>query len=596
MEIDLSASPSVGEVLAAYAAADPDRAAVVFYRGSSEPAVEIGYGELYRRSRWRAAELARRFERGDRVLIALPTCREFVEIYLGALLAGLVAVPASPPGGSPAAARRVAAIVADCGPAIVYAQGADRTTLAGSLDPSVPVEEPSAFDDALAVDDPASVADRPGPGRDDLAVLQYSSGSTGAPKGVMLAHGDILDNIEAYRGDIRVGPRDRFGGWLPLHHDLGLFTLLSSGVLMGVGVVLMSPTDFVRRPIEFFRMLSSYGVTATACPDFSFDLACRVLTDEALEGIDLSRVRQLADGSEPVNAATLDRFAERFARTGLHPEALAPGYGLAENTVYLTVKEPGVLMSRINADVEALESVHGPRLRATDGPGRQLVGHGPFARARARIVDPDTRRPLEDGAVGEIWVRAPGTGRGYWNRPQETEAVFGARIAAAQGAAESADDDGRYLRTGDLGAFVDGQLYITGRIKELMIVHGRNLYPQDLEREARAAHEALHGLVGAAFAVAVPDERVVLVHEVSRTIPSEQLPGVARAVASALTAAVGSPLRNLVLVRRGAVPRTTSGKIQRAAARESFLSGQFTALYAELEPAVLTAASGGSGG
>lgn len=591
MEIDLSVSSSVGAVLAAYAAADPGKAAVVFYRGSSEPAVELGYGELYRRARWRAAELARRFERGDRVLIALPTCPEFVEIYLGALLAGLVAVPASPPGGSPAAARRVAAIAADCGPAIVYAQGVDRTTLAGSLDPSVPVEEPSALDDA-----PAPAAGWSGPGRDDLAVLQYSSGSTGTPKGVMLAHGDILDNIDAYGGDIGVGPQDRFGGWLPLHHDLGLFTLLSSGLLMGVGVVLMSPTDFVRRPAEFFRMLSRYRVTATACPDFSFDLACRVLTDEALEELDLSRLRQLADGSEPVHAATLDRFAERFVRAGLRPEALAPGYGLAENTVYLTVKEPGVPMSRINADIEALESVHAPRLLATDGPGRQLVGHGPFARARARIVDPDTRRPLEDGAIGEIWVRAPGTGRGYWNRPQETEAVFGARIAVAPGAAESEGDDARYLRTGDLGAFVDGQLYVTGRIKELVIVHGRNLYPQDLEREARAAHEALHGLVGAAFAVAVPDERVVLVHEVSRNVSAEQLPGVARAVASALTAAVGSPLRNLLLVRRGTVPRTTSGKIQRTAARERFLSGQFTALYSELEPAVLTLTSGGSGG
>lgn len=593
MEIDLHVTPNVGSAFTACATVDPDRAALVLCHGSAEPTREFGFGELDRRAHMRAAELAQRFRAGDRVLIALPSCPEFVEIYLGCLHAGLVAVPAPPPSGSATSARRVSAIAADCTPAIVYAQGSDRAALAATLGPSIPVEEPSEV--GAGAPPKATWAE---PTRDDLAVLQYSSGSTGTPKGVMLAHGDILDDLAVFAEDMEMGRKDRFGSWLPLHHDMGLFLLLTIGLLTGAGIVLMRPTDFLRRPGEYFRMLSHYGVTVTAAPDFAFELACRVLTDEALDGIDLSRLRILLNGSEPVNAATMARFAERFARTGLRLEALAPAYGLAECTVYATCKTPGALMTQINADVEALESTRGPRLRPTDARGRALVGHGPFLRTRARIVDPKTRLPLEDGAVGEIWLRSPGIGRGYWNRPEQTEATFGARIARAPETADAlgtADDDTRYLRTGDLGAFVEDELYVTGRIKELMIVHGRNLYPQDLEREARIAHAALTGLVGAAFGVAVPDERVVLVHEVGPHVPSEQLPKVAEAVTGALTDAVGSPLRNLLLVRRGSVPRTTSGKIQRATARERFLAGKITPLYSRLEPAVRAAAAGGAG-
>jgi acyl-CoA synthetase (AMP-forming)/AMP-acid ligase II len=590
MQIDPGVAPNVGSAFTARAAADPLRPALIFHRGA-EPALEIGYAELDRRARWRAADLTRRFSPGERVMIALPSCPEFVELYLGCLFAGLIAVPAPPPTRSATAASRVSAIAADCEPAIVYAHSADHAALAENLPASVGVEEPPQI----------TSGPPPGPApaepeRADLAVLQYSSGSTGAPNGVMLAHGDVLDNFAVFARDMRMGPADVFGGWIPLHHDMGLFALLTTGLLSGAGMALMHPTEFVRRPAEYFRMLTRHAVTVTAGPDFAFDLACRVLDDEVLEEFDLSHVRILLNGSEPINAATMDRFAARFARTGLRAEAMVPAYGMAECTVYATCKEPGTPTTRIEADVAHLESTRSPRLHpAAQSPGRTFVGHGPFLRSRARIVDHETRRELADGEVGEIWLRSPGIGRGYWNRPEKTEAVFGARLVPDPDAASAAEQDtARYLRTGDLGAFVDGQLYITGRIKELMIVHGRNLYPQDLEREARAAHEALTGLPGAAFGVAVPDERVVLVHEVGSNVTAEQLPGIANAVTGALASTVGSPLRNLVLVRRGGVLRTTSGKIQRGATREKFLAGEIPAVYTRLEPAVRALAGKGS--
>ncbi|GAA3302154.1 fatty acyl-AMP ligase [Dactylosporangium vinaceum] len=573
MRLDPAACRNVGEALAAQADAQPRRTALTIYRPGQDD-VSLAFAELLHRSRRRAAALRRRVAPGDRVMIALPTGTDFVELFFACLQAGAVAVPVPPPSASAAAAERVAGVAADCTPALAYVRAEERDTAAALL-PGVPIAEPAT--DTNGPDEPAAS----GPAPDALAVLQYSSGSTGHPRGVMLTHADILVNLAAMGRAMSMGEDEVVCSWAPLHHDLGLFAQLSVGLLNGAHVVLMAPTDFVRRPVEWLRMMDRFGATISAGPDFAFDLCRRAIADEQLEGLDLSRARVILDGAEPVHPATMRQFAERCARAGLAPTAVAPSYGLAEATVYVSVSRPAERPTVHPVDASRLRSA--PRAQLRPGPGgAEVVSLGRSLLYETRIVDPETRELRPDGDVGEVWLSGPGIGRGYWNRPDLSRQVFGARLA---GGADT-DRDRTWLRTGDLGALLDGDLVVTGRIKDVLIVHGRNLAPHDLEHEAQAAHEALAGLPGAAFGVSAPDERIVLVHEVSPRVPAADLSGVAAAVTRRLTASVGAPVRNVLLVRRGGVRRTTSGKIQRNATRERFLAGELTTVYATLDPDV----------
>ncbi|WP_414945506.1 fatty acyl-AMP ligase [Amycolatopsis sp. cmx-11-32] len=585
MTIDLTGYQSLGEAFAARAAEFPDRTALTFYQGSTATEHEsIGYRELERRARVRAAELAQRLGPGERVLIALPTSPEFVEIYLACLFAGLIAVPSPVPAYSASADERIAAIAADCLPALTITTDAALAEVTSHLrEHGLPVEAVR----------PVSAQHLPGPvtgerpiGRDTDAVLQYSSGSTGSPNGVILTHGAVLSNLEALCVNLRLGPRDRFGGWLPLHHDMGLFTQLTAALLCGAPLVLMQPTTFVRRPVEWLRMLDRFEITCTGGPNFAYELCTRVITDEKMGGLDLSGVRYFLNGAEPIHVPTFQAFTERFARIGLDPRTHSPGYGLAETTAYVACVSDEVLPTVLTVDTRRLETAERPELASVpSGDGRPVTGVGRPHAFDTRIVDPRTREPLPEGRVGEIWLRGDSIGRGYWSKPELSARVFDAALTGVE-------DGGGWLRTGDLGAFADGELFVTGRLKELLIVHGRNLFPQDVEHEARAAHQALGGQLGAAFGVGAPDERVVLVHEVRPGTPKSELAAVITAVTRRLNRSFGFPVRNVVLIRHGTVRRTTSGKIRRTAMRDRFLAGEMTVLHAELEPGLRPAPSG----
>ncbi len=583
MSVDLTAYRNAGEAFAARAAQYPDRIAVSIYRGEgAREHASVTFAELARRTWARAEELDARLTPGDRVIIALPTCIEFVELYLACLWAGMIAVPAPAPGGSASAIKRVAGIAGDCAPALAITTAGGRPLLAEQLRKQgfegVPVEEPGAVSDEAPGRPPGP---RRRPGLDTLAVLQYSSGSIGDPKGVMLAHGDILANLMAWAAGTGFGPDDAVGSWIPLHHDMGLFCQLSPGLFFGASVVLMSPTDFVRRPAGWLRMMHRVGSTVTAAPNFAYDLCQRVIPDELADGLDLSRLRVVLNASEPIHPPTMAAFSSRFERAGLRAHAVSSAYGLAECTAYVSGTPPDRPPTLLVADSSRLASAERPELRpSSGGTGKAIVGAGRPVSLEARIVDPGSCRALPDGAVGEIWLRGPGIGRGYWNQPEASELIFAARLAGG-------DAEPGWVRTGDLGAMLGGELFITGRIKEMMTVRGRNLYPQDLEEEARAAHEALCGFAGAAFGVAAPDERIVLVHEVRPRVPGSELPAIAAAVTRRLAITVGTPVRNIMLVRRGTVRRTTSGKIQRGVTRARFLAGEIVPLYANLEPDVL---------
>ncbi|MGI5182539.1 fatty acyl-AMP ligase [Dactylosporangium sp. CA-152071] len=574
---------TVGAVFLERAAAQPGEVALTVYRGAGEAESPghpgLTYGELARRAGLRAERLAERLAPGERVVISLPTGTDFVELYLACLLAGLVAVPAPPLGGSALAAERVAVIVGDCAPGLVFTEARDRAAMAERLAAHglahVPVEEPGD----------AGPGDLPGPSRlrldagpGALAVLQYSSGSTGSPKGAMLEHRNVLANVLSLHDNAGHGrPGDTFGTWVPLHHDFGLFGQLTVALLYGSHTVLMSPSEFVKRPVEWFRLMSRFRCTVTAAPNFAFGLCLRLIQDHHLDGVDLSGMQQFVNGSEPIHVPTVTAFAKRFAVTGLRPEAFTAGYGMAESVVYVSSTPRGEAPSVFVADPAGTMSAERPALNhSTGGEGKEIAGVGTPRAHTARVVDPQTRQVLPDGAIGELWLRGDSVGPGYWGRPELSEEIFNARL----------DDEPGWLRTGDLAAFRDGELFITGRLKEIVIVRGRNLFPHDLEQQARQAHPALAAFAGAAFGVSVPDERVVVVHEVDPRTKTEDLPAVALDVARHLTEFFGVPARNVVLVRRGTVRRTTSGKIQRRAMRDLFLAGRVPTLHSRLDPDV----------
>lgn len=564
---------NIGEAFAAQVQAHPDRDAVTIHRVGMPPQSRT-FADLARVVRIRAAAFDARLPRGSRVVLALPSSLEFAECYLACLLAGMTAVPVPMLGGNARAADRIDAVIRDCGPRLVLTPPEDRDQAAAWLDEhgsGVPVEAviPIGFDEP---EPDWTAPDLPGR---TLAILQYSSGSTGTPKGVMLSHRNVLANTRSIYRHCSLGPDDRVGNWIPMHHDMGLFFGLTTGLTHGLTNILMPSVEFVKRPIEWLRMIDRYRINATAAPNFALDVCRRVVTDAQLAELDLRHVRRVFNGSEPIHAATQTAFTERFAAAGLRAEAVSPAYGLAEATVFVCTKPIETPATVVPVDPDRFE--RGELVPSAEGP--HMVSVGTPRSLEFRVVDPATRRRVPEGRIGELWLRGESVGAGYWGRPTESAETFAARI---EGEGEGAG----WLRTGDLAAQSDGEVFITGRIKEMMVFRGRNIYPQDLEQEARSAHDALTGLVGAAFSVPAPDERIVLVHEVDPRVKADALPAVAASVKERLSVSLGAPVPNVVLVRRGTVRRTTSGKIQRGAMRKAFLDSGLSPVHAELEPAV----------
>ncbi|NUP53215.1 MAG: fatty acyl-AMP ligase [Catenulispora sp.] len=558
---DLATAQNVRDVFLARAQAHPDRTALIIARGEEE--TRLTFGALAEAATRTAHHLSARFTPGTRIVLALPSGPEFVQSFLGCLFAGLIAVPVPEPGGSTAAQQRIAKIVQDCRPALTLVTSRD-------LDADVPgpIE---------AADTPHQAhAPLPTLTRDTLGVLQYSSGSTGDPKGVMISHGNILANVDEFRTGAAFEPDEIFGSWIPLHHDMGLFAFLSTALLVGRPCILMPPSDFVKRPISWLRLIDRHRITVTAAPSFAYALCLRMITDDQASTVDLSSLRYLFNGSEPIHVPTMQAFTDRFTTSGLNPTAMSAGYGLAEATVSISMR-PAATTAITQADPTTLE--HGRVHPTTDPQSRLLVSCGtPFA-CETLICDPQTTQELPPGHIGELWLRGPSVAHGYWEKPTETARTFHAAPA-------SSPTDTTWLRTGDLATLLNNEIHITGRLKEMMVIRGRNIFPQDLEHAARAAHPLLADFVGAAFGIQAPEERVILVHEISPKARPEELPAAVAAVKNHLTGMLGTPIRDVVLLRRGTVRRTTSGKIQRSVMRSLFLAGDLRPVYAELAPEV----------
>ncbi|MFF2200015.1 fatty acyl-AMP ligase [Streptomyces sp. NPDC058145] len=495
---------------------------------------------------------------GERVALLLPQGLDYTAAFLGCLYAGVIAVPLFTPDLA-GHEGRLAAVLDDCEPAHVLT---DTPSLA-TVDRATGGRLPVTAVDALPDGPPAAELPRPAP--DDVAYLQYTSGSTRSPVGVMVTHANVVANARQAVTAFDAEPgRSTTVGWLPLFHDMGLVLSVAAPVFAGFGSVLLDPVAFLERPARWLRLLGSYPGTISAAPNFAFDYCVTRVDEDEAAGLRLDRVAALLNGSEPVRPGTLDRFLGRFGPAGLAAEALCPAYGLAEATVFVTADRRDEPPRTVACDARALAA---GRVEEHPGGTALLTACGRPVGQEVRIADPESGTVLGEGRVGEIQLRGPNVGAGYWKQSERTAETF------REG----------WLRTGDLGALHDGRLLVTGRLKDLIIVDGRNHYPQDVEETVQSAVAVVRRDRLAAFQVPrgddSPDEDLVVVAEVRRDAGAD--PAAVRETLAHARAAVaarhGLRLAELMLVAAGTVPRTSSGKVARAACRERFLSGALRA-------------------
>ncbi len=561
------------ELLRGHAEEDPERRAYTFLADGEVEAARLTYGELDRRARAVAAWLQEVGLQGERALLLYPSGLDFVAAFLGCLYAGVVAVPAYPPRRR-RVQPRLLAILGDCAPAAVLttAEIRGRSDVLAAQSPPLAA---AIWVETDGIDDADAGAWRAGGvAGDTLAFLQYTSGSTGDPKGAMVSHSNLLHNEEMIRRAFGMTEESVVVGWLPLYHDMGLIGNLLQPLYVAASCVLMSPMAFLEKPLRWLRAIDRYRATTGGGPNFAYDLCVDRVEAKEREGLDLTSWTLAFNGAEPVRASTLERFAEAFRPCGFRREAFYPCYGLAETTLLVTGGErfePPVVRTFDEAALE--EHRAEPAAGSPAATGRELVGSGrPWLGQEVAIVDPVSEQRLADGQVGEIWVRGPSVAGGYWQKVAASARDFCARPAGEE-------DAGSYLRTGDLGFLTDGSLFVTGRLKELVILRGRNLYPHDLEATAERSHGALRLGSSAAFSVDVEGgERLVLVMEGRRDARLGKDPRDVERVAEAVRRAIADEhevgVHAVVLIRTGTLLKTSSGKIQRRACRDAYLAGE----------------------
>ena len=541
-----------------------DRAFTYLVDGETEE-LNLSYQQLDERARAVAARLSEMGLEGQRALLLYPAGLDFVVAFFGCLYAGVVAVPAYPPRRNRSLSR-IQAIVEDAQAkvALTTAQVFERVQPLLEETPSLQRVEWLATD---GLPSGAPTDWRPAEVHGDtLAFLQYTSGSTGVPKGVVLTHANLMHNSAsiAYAFEHTRSGSGVF--WLPSYHDMGLIGGILQPLYIGQANVLLSPMSFLQKPFRWLQAISRYRCTISGGPNFAYDLCVDKISPEQRATLDLSNWRLAFNGAEPVRAETIERFTEYFEPCGFRREAFYPCYGMAEATLIITggfKSAPPVCRS---FDGEALEKNQVLDALADEAGARDLVGcGGNLLDQQLVIADPQTLCRAGADQVGEVWVSGPSVAQGYWNRPEETAHTFHAYLKDSS--------DGPFLRTGDLGFLQDGELFICGRLKDLVIIRGRNYYPHDIERSVGACHPRLRAGQGAAFAVEVDGrERLAIVYEVERR-QQRELDPVFEAIRREVAAEYELPVEAIVLIKAGSIPKTSSGKIQRYACRQGFLDG-----------------------
>ena len=571
----------------------PDRNAVRFLANDGSEQDSLTYGELAEKATAIASVLSCETAVGDRVLLLHPPGVDYVASFLGCLLAGVVAVPAYPPNPShlQRSLPRLRKIVVDAEAAVTLSNAATLeklkpiSFLASEFRRLKWIATDEIQDNQVHWSPPVL---RPV----DIAFLQYTSGSTSAPKGVMVSHRNLIANCELMRSDLGLTEDSVAVNWLPPYHDMGLIGAILCPLYTGFSAVLMAPASFLFRPLTWLEAATRYRATLVGAPNFAYELCVRKISPDDRRFLDLSSLAIAVSAAEPVRAETIELFSEGFAPSGFRREAFTPGYGLAEST--LTVSFTGLLAGPRILSLDASELQRGRTRYATlQDHAIRLVSAGQ-PRTGVKIVHPETLSPVDEGDVGEIWVTGPSVAQGYWGKRELTDSVF---VTESDGTT-----DERFLRTGDLGFIRDGHLFCTGRIKDLIIVHGKNHYPQDIEKTVLDAHPALRLGSCAAFAfdqagtesvgVAVEVERR---HQPRFTRPRDEAgtedaqrdsgpraavnpEEVIARIRAAVVAEHEVELSAIMLLRVGGLPKTSSGKLQRFACREGLVHGSLDTL------------------
>lgn len=540
----------------------PGATAIVHEPAEANP-YEVTYEQLWQRVGGAAAQISAKSEEGDRVVLLFPSGTDFVAAFLGSILSRRIAVPASIPRNERAVDRAMA-IVRDSDASLIVTTPALMLKLQTMLG-RVSVRN-ATVPAVIAVDSNVS-----GIGNDmvrceapDIAFLQYTSGSTSHPKGVMVTNENLIDNVGRIHDVFGFDETTQFINWLPVHHDMGLIGGILAPLAAGCSTVLMSPIEFIQRPIRWLELITRYRGNISGAPNFAYDACATRIPDEHLEGLDLSSWRVAFNGSEPIRAQTFERFARRFEPYGLDPRALFPCYGLAESTLLVAGK--GKVEYRATtfdrSELKEHRAVVADNGRTLVGCGRPIDGH------ELAIVNPETKERCQKSGIGEVWVSGPSICRGYWSRQEETSSSF---LAVLDG-----DASKDFLRTGDLGVMHEGQLYIAGRLKNIVIIRGLNYACEDIEDLSQGSDPAVAGAPCAAFGIDGPTgEQLVIAQEVNRAyLDSFNREEVTAAIQESVVLNHGVRATDVVLVRPRALPRTTSGKLQRPQARELYLGGK----------------------
>ncbi len=564
--------PSLVTLLAKRAESQPDERAYIFLgdRGAEEAA--ITFRELHHAAQALAARLAKIARPGDRAILVFPPGLEFLVAFFGCQIARVIAVPMMMPRRQ-SARDSSAGIMANCEPVVAL------TNSAFAIRKDLHARFLREQIQWLAVDlthEPGA-ADLRQPDPQDIAFLQYTSGSTSEPKGVAVSHANLLANLEMIRVSLGTTKQSTYVNWVPLYHDMGLILNALEAFYVGALCVLMAPNAFMQRPLNWLRAIHHYRAEVGCSPNFGFDLCVSRYRADQMQDVDLSTWKVALNGAEPVHAETIRRFSETFAGHGFNPNAAFPAYGMAEATLLIAGGRRGADYVTRTVSRSALQA-HAVSVPVDPADLQTLVGCGhALINERIAIVEPESCKRLSSTQVGEIWVNGPNVARSYWRNPEASRTNLNAQIAG--------DDDGaNWLRTGDLG-FLDeaGELFITGRIKDLIIIRGINHYPQDIEHTVQALHPALRQNCGAAFSVPddLGEETLVIVQEVERTernrIDPVEMTGLIR---QGVTDQHELFARHIMLIRPGSLPKTTSGKIQRSLTRRLWLERRLDELTA----------------
>ncbi|MDJ0633513.1 MAG: fatty acyl-AMP ligase [Xenococcaceae cyanobacterium MO_188.B29] len=564
---------SLVEILQNKALEKPNNIAYRFLQDGQTESGSLTYSELDRQAKAIAAELQSLLQPGSRALLVYPyhAGLEFISSFFGCLYAGIIAVTTNPPRHGKEVAKLLERATASGAKVVITTAEFLKTINTGiAINRELATQTKDFI--FLATDtlpsDLSTNWQATKIERDTLAFLQYTSGSTGISKGVMVTHGNLIANEEMIRQGFQHTEETIVVGWLPMFHDMGLIGNVLQPLYLGTPSILMSPVSLAQKPFEWLKAISHYQATSSGGPNFAYDLLCLKATPENLAGLDLSSWSVAFSGAETVRAETIDRFSHIFKPCGFRREAFYPCYGMAETTLLISGglrDDPPVIKY---VDGNALEQNRVVAAKPEQKDAKAIVGCGrTWLDQKAIIVDPQSLTQCSSDGVGEIWVSGSGVGKGYWQQPEETENTFNAYLADTK--------EGPFLRTGDLGFIEDGELYITGRLKEVMIFWGRYCYPQHVEKTVQDSHPALRPNCGAAFSLDVDTtERLVIVQEVERSyLRKLNIEEIVEVICQSVGQVHEVEAYAIALLKTGSIPKTSSGKIQRRGCKAQFLSG-----------------------